>query len=592
MSESPSSMRMFLKILLAIIAAQLLWIEVAAAANGMPDALVAYPGSYEVNDFGTTPSACAGSNLLSSACWCPGATGSAQAFRIINDALGAGSRVGGYVHACTSGVPLTASEYQGGYQQDDPAPGGLGCRTANASTGSCVCPAGTNTVWVRLIVDGSAGIIGSHIGICVKPTAAPKYFGGAYQLDDPVAGGQGCRAGNPLTAGCSCPAGFRPQAHRIQADSSNGFIGSTMYTCVATIPATQICPGQYADLTGATSANAAVQACMSATATGGALDLPAGSYRMDGQVQPKASTSIRTVGATGTSTACTRGIPCAVLLAAPSFNTTDGFMGVVQSGVTLDHLVLDGNRSARIGSTAQQQCKGGNNHAGYNAIAHAASFSFIGSASVNALCGTGMELIGDNAVISGSVFNGNGDHYTTNTWSDGLTALSSNGMKITNSYFGENSDVSLVIGGSKNAIVQNNTVYQSQNRAFAGMMLDNFNGSQPSDFSGTVVSNNTITCNNCDFAMNLGPHPWYLSSNIYGGTVTANYIRGGSITLNVDGAGTSSLPLWVYSNDLGAAHTITGGPCGVNSRLNISPDSVMKSGSTAPDTRYYVHQCP
>ena len=261
---------------------------------------------------------------------------------------------------------------------------------------------------------------------------------------------------------------------------------------------------------------------------------------------------------------------------------------------SVDHLVLDGNRSARIGSAAYQMCKsGGNtgNRYGYNAqFLGCANCSLSNSASINGLCGTGFEWTGDDAQIRNNRFQANGNHFDSKLWADGLTLLKSDRAIVTNNTFAENSDVSFIFGGGINASITGNIITQAVMTAFAGLMMDNFNGGTPGDFRGTVVSANSVQCNNCVYGVNIGPHAWYPSANLIGGNVSNNYIRGGSITFNIDGAGTSANPLVISGNDLGPYRTpYPRYGCSTNARFNVSPDSVVSSA--APDTTQYTHGC-
>lgn len=560
----------------------------------------AFGGAYSLNDPGA-PTGCNNVNLLTGTCSCPGGVAPSYNFRIINDAAGPGTSRGGHAVVCSSGAPLSTSEFAGGFQLDDPTPGNQGCRVSNATTGGCSCPTGTVAVGVRTLTDSAVGIVGSHIFLCMQQTASPASFGGAFQLDDPVPGGAGCRVSNPFTGGCACPAAFSAQPLRLQVDTPSGFRGSTLYTCVLPMGMVQLCANQYADSTGASSADAALQACIDATVTDGTLEIPAGTYRVDNQIQISRPITLRTKGTAGVAERCLGSTPCATLLAAPTFYVSGGILALRTtsnlpplSNVHLDHLILDGNRSGRIGSPAHQQCVAGQNRWGFNAIASdCTNCSFTNSASVRALCGTGFEWTGDNATITNSEFNANGDHYTRNTWADGLTVLQSNGALITNNLFAENSDISLIIGGGQKAKVENNLIRQQQMNAFAGFMMDNFNGTTSGDFTGAVISGNTVICDRCNFGMNLGPHPWYLTRNIIGGEVKENIVRGGMIALNVDGAGSEKNPLVIIGNDLGPPRELVRAGCAYATRFSVSPrpDSWLTDNSTPPDFVQDVHNC-
>ena len=125
------------------------------------------------------------------------------------------------------------TDWAGAYEQDDAVPCGFGCRAANPYTGGCSCPAGATTIALRTLVDcGGGGIIGSQIFVCTYTAAPIATFGGAYEMDDPVQGGFGCRVGNPRTGGCSCPGGTSAHPVRVIVDVANaGKIGSQIFFC-------------------------------------------------------------------------------------------------------------------------------------------------------------------------------------------------------------------------------------------------------------------------------------------------------------------------------------------------------------------------
>jgi len=264
----------------------------------------------------------------------------------------------------------------------------------------------------------------------------------------------------------------------------------------------------------------------------------------------------------------------------------------------MDHIVLDGNRAQRLSSAAASTCASGSNGAGFNASTPGCTAcSFLHSASVRALCGTGFEWRGDQADIEGSVFEYNGDHGTQNMWSDGLTLLQSDSATVKNNLFTDNSDVDFICGGAQNATFENNYIAQIHQASFAGLMLDNFNGGVSGNFTGTMVSGNTVVCPGllCDFAIELGPHPWYLSANLIGGTVTQNTATGGKFNINAEGAGTSSAHMLVTQNTIGTAPTSATFNCGSmpTTAFNVSPDSYVDVGSGPAATGSLTqHICP
>ena len=182
-------------------------------------------------------------------------------------------------------------------------------------------------------------------------------------------------------------------------------------------------------------------------------------------------------------------------------------------------------------------------------------------------------------------------------WSDGLTLLRSNDAVVTGNHFEDNSDVDLIFGGGTNAVVSDNNVVHQGHPTYAGIMLDNFNNTTPGDFTGTVVTGNTVECGAqlCDFGIELGPRPWYPSSNTLGGSVTGNTVRNAKQGINVAGAGTAEFPLVLYENSATGSPSSATFLCGVRqtSNFNISPDSVVdRRGDTTPVTTRTWEDCP
>ncbi|MEZ4406427.1 MAG: hypothetical protein R3A52_08130 [Polyangiales bacterium] len=191
-----------------------------------------FGGAFELSDPSCASRCFNGNAYVGGGCGCLGGFGSTVGVRTINDCAGRGTQVGAVITFC--GGPA-AGDYGGAFQSDDGVPGGGGCRAGNPYTGGCSCPSGyAGAVFRTLVdrVDGRSGLIGSRITVCTRSGSPRPGFGGAYQVDDGVPGGVGCRAVNPVTGACSCPGGTSAQALRVEVDSSAGFIGSQIFLCV------------------------------------------------------------------------------------------------------------------------------------------------------------------------------------------------------------------------------------------------------------------------------------------------------------------------------------------------------------------------
>ncbi|MBI1748832.1 MAG: hypothetical protein HYR55_19935 [Acidobacteria bacterium] len=372
-----------------------------------------------------------------------------------------------------------------------------------------------------------------------------------------------------------------------------------------------LCEGVTADAGGLEPAGAALQTCIDRTEADGVLEIPVGLYRMDRQVKIRKAITLRTAGTANIDGNCeTPEVNCAALQAAPDLFEVAGFLRGCDEDpstracremarVKLDHLILDGNRAARLSSAAANQCAAGSNGFGFNASIHncrACEVSY--SVSKNALCGTGLEYSGHSANIRNNVFRDNGENAVRNMWSDGLTIHWSDSAVVMSNLFMDNSDIDFISGGGREAIYNGNTIAHERQLAFGGLMLDNFNGSTPGDFSGAVVSQNIVDCGdqNCHFGMNLGPHAWYLSRNIIGGTVTDNLVVNARQGINVDGAGTAENPLHLYGNDVygspASAIFLCGRRATSDININTGDSQVDRADDQSPITTMVWHGCP
>ncbi|MEO7093307.1 MAG: hypothetical protein ABI175_08650, partial [Polyangiales bacterium] len=173
-------------------------------------------------------SGCGDASSYTSSCTCPSGFSPGAGLLARTDRC---SLTASTIQFCESSGPAVGV-WGGAFQVDDPVACSLSCRTPNPKTGVCGCPPGYTTQYARALVTNSCGSkIGSSIGLCIQPSVAFDGFGGAYQLDDSVPGGTGCRLSNLRTGTCSCPSGFTASALRTLVDTAGGEIGGQLFTC-------------------------------------------------------------------------------------------------------------------------------------------------------------------------------------------------------------------------------------------------------------------------------------------------------------------------------------------------------------------------
>ncbi|MFO0551153.1 MAG: hypothetical protein U0271_22370 [Polyangiaceae bacterium] len=178
---------------------------------------------------------CATSNSDTGDCSCPVDTTEA-AYPSESDCPGVPMRSATALRLCMGSAATADSDFGGAYQLDD-LPGWCGatnqCRVGNPlNGGACACPAGFDEVIalrtiIRLPCDNAEG--GNVLYLCGNKDAPRTSFAGAYQLDDFA---PQCRAPNPWTGDCSCPAGTVDRAYRAMVDGAQGLYGSTVHLCL------------------------------------------------------------------------------------------------------------------------------------------------------------------------------------------------------------------------------------------------------------------------------------------------------------------------------------------------------------------------
>lgn len=376
------------------------------------------------------------------------------------------------------------------------------------------------------------------------------------------------------------------------------WFGTKSADTAITLPTTtEICSGVFADTTGSTPASVALQSCLGATPQGGSLRLPVGTYLIDTQLLVDHALTLGTMGLSVSTSSCDA-VPCAVLRASSTLNNpasgpAKGVLHVSAAGAVIDHLAVDGNRTARLNSQVGIACTHFANFWGYNVLVLASDVTFRYSKSYNTLCASSLGWYGDFGSITDSVFRDNGTHVTLGLWSDGIT-IGSNNAQILRNHIVNSSDVGLVLMSGKNALVQDNLIEQPGQTAFAGLVVfrqldGNGNPLSDGDYSGAFVQNNTLECaQHCFLGLHVGSRPWESGPNavVYGVTVRNNTVHNSSFDISIGQAGSVQSPVHIYQNSASGqfaqsfSHLCPNNSFNGNSAYNISPVNDVPGNQT------------
>lgn len=268
---------------------------------------------------------------------------------------------------------------------------------------------------------------------------------------------------------------------------------------------------------------------------------------------------------------------CAEFIAHQSHYSDKGILWVTGGmwGVEIDHIIVDGNKTNRVQSSAAQECAStqpNTNQFGMNIrLPFCEDCKVTNSVSKNALCGTGLEAKGPAALtITNNSFVDNGTHNVDRLWADGLTVLESVGATVKDNYAKNNTDIDIIVGKCLECEVENNTIVHDggfDKSSFAAMMMASFEQID-ADQTGTVVRNNDIDCGakkGCGFGLYVGGDAWG-----FGGVTNGKYLNN-SITnaqhgIAVD-AGTN---IELRGNSVQGTGSTTHASCGIRPTTDYS----------------------
>ncbi len=339
-----------------------------------------------------------------------------------------------------------------------------------------------------------------------------------------------------------------------------------------------------------------LQSCFDKTPNGETLFLPKGKYTIINEVIIKHPMKLTTLDASSNKCSPDEDHGCVELKAGPETFTKIGFFKVLSKDVTIDHIVINGNRQERYKSPAAEKCKiGPDNTYGMNDQFVGDNITITNSVFKNALCGTGLYLIsGSGFNITNNTVTSNGIHDQENFWSDGLTALEILNSKIINNLFSDNTDVDLILGACPNCTIQSNLITHSNSftsSSFAAIMIQAWpnipSGGTTGNYTGADISNNNVNCSvgqRCGIGLYVGQSAWY-EANTYGGNVHDNTVVGAQQGFAVDKVKNFSIANNQVSGSQGTFET----SCGKKyfSAFVITPGTVVdRSKDLIPDFHY------
>jgi hypothetical protein len=306
-------------------------------------------------------------------------------------------------------------------------------------------------------------------------------------------------------------------------------------------PTGHTCPAPSGD-----DATELLRTCIAATPPGTALELAPARYAVSRAIPIDRPITIRTRGVREDDARCER-VPaggtarCAAIVASPSFAASGGFLTSLapNANLVLDHLVVDGNRAARLTTPSADQCRAGDNQYGVNADIRSCTSCFVtGSVFDDALCGTGLHVW--NVHVVNSLFADNGTHTNDMLWADGLTAGFCHGTYTVNNDFIDNTDVGLIFGSGNDCVGRGNTIQHTGDPSKGSIVaMSIFTWFTTGPYFGSDFAYNDIDCNGqCGVGLGLGsdgamgPH----STFIEGGSVHDNRVRAAHQGISVDTA--------------------------------------------------------
>ena len=281
----------------------------------------------------------------------------------------------------------------------------------------------------------------------------------------------------------------------------------------------------------------AIQACLN---QGGLVSLSPGrspGYLIERGLKMAGNTTLTSTGGKAT-------------LAAHSTLGAEPILDVLGSNWHISEMAIDGKKSER---DPWGLCWSGDKR-GYNLRVDGSDFSITHVDTVNAMCGTGLEVVGTNFEIAFvfSAYNGREVGEWPNApyqFADGMTVVYCENGHIHDNTFIDNTDFDLLFGGGPDCSVHHNEIYHQIRFAFAGLNVGNMDAGKwdghgskwRGNHHGSNFFQNQVSSRPgmLMYGLSIGSHPFTPDLDTFmvfnAGGFTQNTSTGAQVNLIVEG---------------------------------------------------------
>lgn len=295
-----------------------------------------------------------------------------------------------------------------------------------------------------------------------------------------------------------------------------------------------------------------LQSCIDSSSIDSIVELPPGKYVIEKQLKINKPITLRTAGKTSDMPRCQLDdSSCTEIIAGDNLVEPWGVVYVGTNNFTLDHIIINGNKTSRSEGPAGKYISTGNTVYGHNLMVMSCNnCTFSNNVLKNGLAATafGYNFISPqdgypavnnhDSTIRNNLIANNGVHNRSLFWSDGLSFSDGDRFTIKDNEFLDNTDIDFILGGCTNCTITGNKIRHSGSAEGGSFAAMNFQAwvqkneqTSSGDYTGTIVSGNNVDCSTkfrCGFGLYLGSKAWGYTANkqLKGGTFSDNVITG------------------------------------------------------------------